>query len=111
MNTRLLHKVQKAILAEPRQFNMDTWFSYFDCEGKPPPGCGTAACIGGWAIALSKNLTPRVLGLTVGQADRLFVKYLWPTAYRTRRAERTAKQYARNAAKRIDHFIKTEGEE
>lgn len=40
MNVELLEQVKARILAEPEHFRMDTW------------SCGTAHCIGGWAIAL-----------------------------------------------------------
>ena len=61
MNTRLLRKIQKHILAEPKRFDMTDWVM----RGKPGslleageqeievPKCGTVACIGGWACLLS----------------------------------------------------------
>jgi hypothetical protein len=41
MNVSLLKKIKTHILAEPDAFRMDTW------------SCGTAHCIGGWALVLN----------------------------------------------------------
>lgn len=58
----LLRRVKEQILREPAQFVMGELFtrSEFgtrDLE-REVPHCGTAACIGGWAIALSVGMTP-----------------------------------------------------
>lgn len=90
MNTKLLRRVQKQILAEPAQVIMEDWF----CEtrqSKRIPNCGTAGCIGGWAVALNEHKTPKeaselfsysmpqkariALGLSRGQAERLFLRW------------------------------------
>lgn len=43
-NEALAIKIRERIRAEPQNFEMESWF-----EG-PEHGCGTTACIGGWAI-------------------------------------------------------------
>ena len=74
----LLRKVQKQILLEPRQFDIQHWFTMFPKNVTRVPNCGTAACIAGWAIAF-------------GEAE----------------SRNRYKQMARIACKRIDHFINT----
>lgn len=48
MNVPLLLEIKARILAEPDAFRMDVWT------------CGTAHCIGGWALSL--NDVPMILG-------------------------------------------------
>lgn len=143
MNVRLLRRIQKQILKEPKQFEMHQWFVF---QGVNVPNCGTTACIGGYAIALSTKQTPleaarhistkqfgktkcdlsdrskqkvettarNLLGLTEEQGDRLFLEPDWPYKYRyNSRGEAivTPKAKARNAVRRIDLFISTNGEE
>ncbi len=118
MNTKLLRKVQKQILKEPRQFHMQEWFSrYVPWE---IPNCGTAACIGGWAVCLATKSTPgdltrlwrdtidpdKVLDLSGEEGDRLFLESQWPARFK---GGKTPEIRAERAAKRIDHFIKTRG--
>lgn len=61
LNEKLLREVQKQILNEPNSFLMRTWIqrieycgAYFtgDKGPQPFPDCGTAGCIGGWAVLL-----------------------------------------------------------
>lgn len=123
MNIPLLKKVQKAILAEPKKFDMREWF--YEDDRSP---CGTTACIGGHAVALatgavslkiahqtlkSTEIRPRiVLDLEFSEADRLFYKATWPETFRVKyNMARSANGRAMVAAKRISHFIKTEGRE
>ena len=52
MNVKLLRKVEKRILAEPRRFDMMTFGDKLDKEaiealGEEAPPCGTVACIAG----------------------------------------------------------------
>jgi len=129
MNTELLLKVKEQILKESRQFDMHSWFTTHSPTNEPIPNCGTAACIGGWAIALSANLKlseadskfqelprPRtLLELNYDQGHRLFFTSDWPS--------KMAKDYeiaydtsnfaiaAKIAAERIDLFIATKGEQ
>jgi uncharacterized protein YqiB (DUF1249 family) len=121
LNVRLLRKVQKAILKHANQFRMEWWTDCVDSKGNPAGGCGTAACIGGWAIMLGKRFktveaVAEISGVDSAAADLLHVSRLsplffledWPTEYRRLYWEaRTAKAAARAAVRRIDHFIKT----
>ena len=127
MNTRLLRKVQKAILDHPDQFCMDRWFSDCNSVDQPAGGCGTAACIGGWAVFLSSKkqklsfydddfdaygLARRALGLSVPQGGRLFSVGSWPAKFnKSFHSALTISHAAAVAAARIDHFIKTKGKE
>jgi hypothetical protein len=139
MNIKLLRKIQKRILEEPAQFQMDSWFLN---NPNMIPNCGTAACIGGWAVTLGKRRkrpstiacklascapheTFRVhhenavlmnseinkyLRLDDEQRKRLTDFSYWPEKYRKLKSEGSS-EYAKQAAERIDHFIKTNGEE
>ena len=120
MKIRLLKKVRQAILNEPKQFGMNSWFG----SGV----CGTTACIGGWAIILSGKFespfaavkasgyrtlhspeTAECLGLSTQQASRLFYVSSWPERYQYGNQSSSAKSRARNAAARINLFIRTKG--
>ena len=128
MNIALLRKVQKEILARPDQFNMDGWFKQSASNGFRAGGCGTAGCIGGWGLALTlrpktkrlDRLNPvqnietfrDLFGLTLEQAERLFYEDEWPLEFKWFELYRPDNlTAARLASKRIDHFIKTKGEE
>lgn len=122
MNVRLLRRIQKQILKEPRQFYQDAWFE----RAEGIPNCGTAACIAGWAIALSKKMTPakaigkfkdpskfgrRLLDLEKEQSEKLFYRENWPSKYGRLYSSSSIKEKARTAVKRIDRFISTNGAE
>lgn len=125
INIRLLRKVQAAILRKPRQFQMAMLFSGRDSMGKPATGCGTAACVAGWAIFLAKRakrledirwphseltVATKALGLSNHQSCILFDDANWPTPFKDKYwSAKTAQGKARVAAKRIEHFIKTKG--
>lgn len=129
MNTKLLRRIQKQILKEPRQFDMDFYFSEYHSLGVKIPRCGTAACIAGWAICLADKKTPQQadeslrmsparfraqehLGLTAEQCDRLFYQGGWPAPFKENYGgAKNATHAARIACLRIDHFIKTKGAE
>lgn len=121
MNTKLLLQVKEQILKEPDQFTMADWFTSWNSIGSMEiPNCGTAACIGGWALAIHKQTTPqkardyyylyhspaRALDLPVLLADKLFYETQWPSEFQ-RRWEQclTTRDKAQVAADRIDHFI------
>ena len=131
INKELLLQVRDRILAEPANFDMR-------CYAAPrEDGCGTTACIAGWAIALhggldlgtllervDSNSLPELtaacaLGITFGasesQATSLFHERCWPWKFRVNylRARECGddNQRARAAADRINHFIQTEGAE
>ena len=139
MNIELLRAVKRIILERPSQFNMDWWFSSADSTGMPAGGCGTAACIGGWAYVLTKRPKSKslkglldasiyssiyrnntvmnngdfklLLGLTLEQSERLFAETEWPKRFRSRCVPGDARKNAKLAADRIEHFIKTKGRE
>lgn len=125
LNVRLLRKVQKAILKHADQFAMSDWDTRIldDAKRATPGGCGTAACIGGWAILIHRGYKKasrlerlrntqlwahQVLGLDPYDEAPLFFLEDWPLNFRTAwDKSKTSKQQARIAVKRIDHFIKT----
>jgi len=121
MNTQLLRRIQRQILKEPEQFQMRTWFTSWSYS--TIPNCGTAACIGGWAVSLKHGRTPRdermaipkggvfeaarrAVGLTTKQAHLLFIPINWPARFK-----RFHHDNPKQAVARISHFIKTKGED
>lgn len=116
-----LRAVAAAILAEPKLYNQ--W------QGKAlvrPSGqsCGTPSCLLGWARALfsprsrsENSMAPgrRVLQLTNEQTYLLYVPGAWPADYRE--AYEAAKESRDDftaacvAVARIEHFIRTQGQE
>lgn len=128
MNVKLLRQVAKHILAEPKRFAMWTWVqrkvanddTFMADDGKQLKyaKCGTAACIGGWAIILS-GIDPDKSGSIMREAGRLldldetaqvalFVESNWPDKFSEPYDDaKTQGKRARIAARRIEHFIKT----
>ncbi len=135
LNVRLLRRIQKHILKEPRRFfmegvmvkfkNQKQWdeatMIHSDLSPIMPP-CGTAACIAGWANILSgrgsKNLSvaAKTLGLseeydfsgTTCPADRVFAVMEWPQPFQDQYEQaKTPRRRARIATNRIEHLIKT----
>ena len=140
MNVKLLRKVEKRILAEPRRFDMMTFGTKLNKRtikalGKQAPPCGTVACIAGhvdWmahprlfaaSVALGDyddsivERAAKELGLVFDpsqdtNAGRLFFDNEWPEKFQAALAEaKTPLQRAEVAVKRIEHFIKTNGKE
>lgn len=130
MNVKLLRKVQKHILEEPRRINMNTVISYVDPSDKESPPCGTVGCIAGWTNILSRNPdgymydAAAALDLNPAQKRRLFTEPFytgkkkfpadttWPAKFAARYEKaKTAKTRAKVTSERIDHFIKTKGKE
>jgi hypothetical protein len=126
MNVKLLRKIQKHILEEPKRYDQNVWLA----EGAPQNGfatCGTMACIGGWAQILGSKRKPRavsrvnamrLLGIDRAQAWRLFDSIagvpedMWPRKFSAAYVKaKTDLGRARAAVRRIDHFIKTRGAE
>jgi len=131
MNVKLLRKIEKHILAEPKRFWMrwfvavkdgihkklytrvGTWRAY--------PKCNTAACVAGWACILSgKKVSPNqhlsvlasdILGLDPDQAARLFVPQNWPRQFHAGIRDDGKKETVKTAVARIEHFIRTKGKE
>lgn len=132
MNVKLLRKIKQRILRKPNRFDMNHWFSrtrkYYGfteqlSEATHNPKefieeCGTAACIAGWACILGEGSfmfscedeARRLLNLTFHQSQRLFLEQGWPAEFRASSSE-SNEQRAMRAAKRIDHFIATNGRE
>lgn len=128
MNVKLLRKVKRHILAVPRRFVMSEVIMREENDGpinwlneKPFPDCGTAACVAGWACLLAnegtvpENATAsmdearELLGLTDGQADRLFMPSAWPKKFQKGTDDSGTKATAKVAAARIEYFIKNKG--
>jgi hypothetical protein len=139
MNVKLLRRIQKAILAEPRRLYMEDWGGLAEEEGDIPkeqhPPCGTVACLAGHADWLTHHRlfmrsakdgdegakiwgrAKKALELTDVQAERLFFLYegmigdhWWPKKYGDAYLRaKTPLQRARVAVKRIDEFIRSKG--
>jgi len=126
MNIRLLRKIAELIVEKPKEFNMAYWHVNPEISAcalsELPKGkrisCETAHCIAGWAQALSSDRqskinasddAQRILKITPSQAKRLFYVDGWPEKFRGKQDDwnPTPKQ----TAKRIEHFIQTEGQE
>lgn len=134
MNIPLLKAVRDKIASEPHQFEMAHYFTRFlDCKDAHKikiPDCGTACCIAGWALAIHKGKKPNVLkddGASTGReaagvlgidhigSECLFHESFWPSQFKSLNgidfSYLTKKQQAKLAVKRINHFIRTNGEE
>lgn len=125
MNVKLLRKVQKFILEEPRRFNMSSWIVPLDDWLDDRPPCGTALCIAGAVYAIGKNLRlnrTSVVGdlveafasdhldLNQEESRRLFFAGNWPLRFnRMYYYGRTPLDRAKVGVERIDYFIKTKG--
>ena len=132
MNRELLIKVKEAILANPDHFDMSSWL----VPGHENTfGCGTAACIAGWAGLIAAGSNParlyfydskwgrfekiaiegtKALDLSDDQHQALCYVGSWPVELRAEYdkavAARDGKKAAAAAADRIDYFIKTDGD-
>jgi hypothetical protein len=122
MNTKLLRRVQRQILKEPKQFQMLSLFTE-SIDKVHIPNCGTAASIAGWVGCLFKNRKPSkaprnfdaieariILGLDLRGANKLFFFCNWPEKFRKHALKKEGTvEFAKQAARRIEHFIKTNG--
>lgn len=131
MNVKLLRKVKKHILEEPKRLYMR---SYVRKRGegiglitsdthrrRAFPRCGTAACIAGWSLILSgKEIDStqgyrveacELIGIPVDKSYRLFDPDGWPAKFREGAKDDGKTETAKVAAARIEHFIKTKGAE
>jgi hypothetical protein len=126
---RLLRRVAKHILADPLRYEQDYMIEHGAPgelleDGLIVPKCGTIACIGGWLAILNAKNPKRVktfnvrtlatvLGVTRKQVFRLIAFTWtstngWPARFSNRYKEAgTAKQKAKVAVQRIEHFIRT----
>jgi hypothetical protein len=131
MNVKLLRRVAKHILEEPRRLNMSVGL-----EPSNAAPCGTTGCIAGWTALLSrkfthadvetcgvelrwtdvKNAAISKLGLTPDEASVLFHIDNWPAqfrepfnnaydAYSSTNHEAIKRTQAEITAKRIEYFI------
>lgn len=125
MNTELLLKVKAAILAEPTKFDMSHWVISDD---ESP--CGTAACIAGHAVHISRGYlklkdllrdevedieTEGAKVLEIRAPSTLFRTDYWPDSLCSRYLRATLKadraEMAKVAAERIDVYIESNGQE
>lgn len=131
MNTKLLNKIIRHIREKPKRFDMKILAK----KSRLTP-CGTAACIAGWAVLLTRAdkqdkksfhslidsgllsfwyAGASAIGLDQEEARQLFETYNWPTRYRApfNRAEHLGhhRKAVEIAVRRIRHFIKTKGVE
>lgn len=132
MNVKLLRKVAKHIAAEPRRYDQDKTLEFLKEEakvalGSMAPPCGTMGCIAGWTCVITGKTkrakrsfgyrrAQKQLQLTKDQAHRLFAYSWadegWPKNFRMGyRLAATKEEKARIAVARIEHFIKTKGQE
>lgn len=132
MNTKLLRRVERHILKEPKRYEqnavIDVGTPNTESEfNRRYPACGTIACIGGWITVLTtkKPLKPgthylrfrkmaRLLRVTEEQVIRL-CEYTWGTGWpeqflKAYKKAKTPRQKAKVAVRRIEHFIATKGE-
>jgi hypothetical protein len=126
MNVKLLRRVKKHILEEPRRLCM-AWYVIKKSEdkkliaGRPFAKCNTAACIAGWTLELNKiEVNPyesehiracKLLDISYDEGLRLFEPSSWPLKFRDGRRDDGTEETAQVAAARIEHFIKTKGRE
>ncbi len=119
LNVRLLRKIQKMILEEPRRLNMwlvQNHYSKRDVDNSEYnlPPCGTVGCIAGWALNLSGftrsnslNKAATLLGIERTASDHVFLVSDWPEKFHNRYNDaRTQRQKARVTSNRIDYLIK-----
>lgn len=101
MNVKLLRKVQKHILEEPRRIDMGLWgAAQSPVLGDDPryvPACGTAGCIAGWAIILSQPPAARAKLLKHGREIE---------SKAMEREERIEKTLGRNPARTAKALLK-----
>ena len=129
MNVKLLRKVAKHILAEPKRLYMTSFIrtkKHSGSIGRPYAKCGTAGCIGGWACILELKVKDphefwqrhdvagearRLLELDYQQEYNLFEPSQWPKQFKRGTSDDGKKKTAQIAVARIEHFIKTKGKE
>jgi hypothetical protein len=125
LNVKLLRKVKKHILEEPRRFfmwgvhqtgrpNKDTYKADGSHGRVKFPSCGTAACIAGWTCLLggekdnvSMSVANQLLGVGGIATASLYNANYWPAPLASQfRTAKTPLQRAKIAAKRINLFIR-----
>lgn len=122
MNKKLLLEVADAIEANPKHFDMRTWFGISTC--------GSTACIAGWAIHLEtgkdlevlrseviqaggfikpETIARKVLELNEVESNRLFTASLWLKNSETFSKSKSKETKAKIAAEYVRWFVKTDG--
>lgn len=133
MNVKLLRKVAKHILSEPKRLRMLNWImrgapgeirkAQSDGWGESGtirfPACGTVGCIAGWTCMLSGqeelgDVVPnarKLLRINAEAAVRLFYVADWPRHFRDRYFKATRqRERAKIVGEVIEDFIKTVSE-
>lgn len=121
LNVRLLNRIKKHLLEEPKRYFQGWWAVPADevvYRGEDgPPACGTQGCIAGWAVLLDskktswkrlitqheednyfENKATKLLGLDTQQASALFSA--------NNQVNMTGKKGVREAVQKIDLLIK-----
>jgi len=129
MNVKLLRKIAKYILAEPKRLYMSSYIHTKEQGAhvieRPFAKCGTVACIAGWACILTIKRPPLeiwrefsigdeakdILGLSTKEAFRLFEPGAWPVEFSSGTSDDGKLNTAKVAIARINHFIRTKGKE
>jgi hypothetical protein len=139
MKVRMLRKLEKWIQAEPRRFDMLNWSGNEYIIRKQKPRCGIVGCLAGMACHMQGlKLTPgagflnddmndeiferarAILDLSEKQSARLFFlpdihhhrSLYWPGEFAAAyNKAKTPKEKVKVAVARIEHFIKTKGQE
>lgn len=133
LNVKLLRRIKRHILAQPKRFLMShsiikansqkEWrgnIQWAPEASKIRPPCGTAACIAGWAVLLTKGSAEvdsvryeaaMALGVEVEERwtdHTLFYAPRWPKPFAAQYESATKPaQRAKIAAARIEWLIKT----
>lgn len=123
MNVKLLRKVKRHILEEPKRFDMD-----YALRRSAESPCGTVGCIAGWAAILNgdvqldgplisgwdeiKNIASSALDIPAYPTPTIFYEHNWPAElFNAFTSARTRGRRAKIAAQAIEHFIRTKGKE
>lgn len=98
---RYLKQAMVDVASHPTQFNMDSWYNHYLCDGRDAGGCGTAGCIFGWIklrligkrkleqafAARDMDVCASVmsaLGMNLESSHRLALAQKWPERFRKR---------------------------
>jgi hypothetical protein len=131
INVRLLREVAKHVVGDPKRLVMDIYLwrekdvpdNRFPAWKPQFPECGTIGCIAGWVVTLSRKIKVPyqqvrkqagfLLRVNSEQACNLFFPSCWPEKFSRQLLKHNpqTKRYAEITAKRIEHFIATNGAE
>lgn len=113
LNVRLLRRIERHILEEPKRMSMKFWRitdpDIIKIQNLAVPPCGTVACVRGWADEISGGFHGDALGLSDDQKVLLFYTEEWPDHFNQRiyRLKPQTFRYARCVVDRIEHLIRT----